>query len=68
MKFLTDENFEGAFFRGLLRHRPGIDLVRVQDVGLAEADDLTILEWASQEGELFSHMIAARCHDLPISA
>lgn len=52
MKFLTDENFEGAIFRGLLRHKPNIDLVRVQDVGLAEADDLTILEWASQEGRI----------------
>ena len=46
---MTDENFEGAIFRGLLRHKPGIDVVRVQDVGLAETDDLTILEWANQE-------------------
>jgi hypothetical protein len=52
MKFLTDENFEGAIFRGLLRHKPYIDLVRVQDVGLSGADDPTILEWASEEGRI----------------
>lgn len=52
MKFLADENFEGAIFRGLLRHQPNIDLVRVQDVGLEKADDTTILEWANDEGRI----------------
>ncbi len=52
MKFLTDENFEGAIFRGLLRHKPDIDLVRVRDVGLLGADDQTILEWADKEGRI----------------
>lgn len=49
---MTDENFEGAIFRGLLRHKPDLDLVRVQDVGLSEADDLAILEWANTEGRI----------------
>lgn len=52
MKFLTDENFEGAIFRGLLRREPILDIVRVQDVGLIEADDPTILEWAYQAGRI----------------
>ncbi|MEM7113944.1 MAG: DUF5615 family PIN-like protein, partial [Chloroflexota bacterium] len=52
MKFLTDENFEGAIFRGLLRRKPDIDLVRVQDVGLMEADGPEILAWAAQEGRI----------------
>lgn len=52
MKFLTDENFEGAIFRGLLRRKPNLDIVRVQDVGLIEADDPTILEWACQTGRI----------------
>jgi hypothetical protein len=52
MKFLTDENFEGAIFRGLLRRKPDIDLVRVQDVGLSNIDDPTILEWANREGRI----------------
>lgn len=52
MKFLADENFEGAIFRGLLRRQPNIDLVRVQDVGLEGADDPVILEWANNEGRI----------------
>lgn len=52
MKFLTDENFEGAIFRGLLRRKPDINIVRVQDVGLSETDDSTILAWANEEGRI----------------
>ena len=46
MKFLADENFEGAIFRALLRRESDIDIVRVQDVGLTGLDDPEILEWA----------------------
>ncbi|MCI0396320.1 MAG: DUF5615 family PIN-like protein [Chloroflexi bacterium] len=52
MKFLADENFESAIFRGLLRRQPELDIVRVQDVGLAETDDQVILAWAAQEGRI----------------
>ena len=52
MKFLADENFEGAIFRGLLRYKPNIDLIRVQDVGLQAVDDLAILAWADGEGRI----------------
>ena len=52
MKFLTNENFEGAIYRGLLHRKPDIDLVRVQAVGLSEADDPTILPWADKEGRV----------------
>lgn len=52
MKLLADENFRGALVRGLLRRRPDLDLVRVPDVGLIEADDPTILAWAATEGRL----------------
>ncbi len=48
MKFLADENFEGAIFRGLLRRNPDLDIERVQDVGLISASDPDILEWAYQ--------------------
>lgn len=44
---LSDENFNGDIVRGLLHHRPNLDLRRVQDVGLEAADDPTILEWAA---------------------
>jgi hypothetical protein len=52
VKLLADENFRGAIVRGLLRRRPDLDLVRVPDVGLMEADDPTILAWAATEGRL----------------
>lgn len=48
VKLLADENFDNTIVRGLLRRRPDIDLVRVQDVGLSGQDDPTILEWAAQ--------------------
>ena len=38
-----DENFNNDIFHGLLRRRPELEIVRVQDVGLAEADDPIIL-------------------------
>lgn len=46
LRLLADENFNGYIVRGLLRRRAGIDLVRVQDVGLIEQNDQDILEWA----------------------
>ena len=47
LRLLADENFNGHIVRGLFRRRPELDLVRVQDVGLGEADDPTILEWTA---------------------
>lgn len=52
MKLLADENLRGAIVRGLLRRRPDLDLLRVPDVGLAEADDPAILAWAAAAGRL----------------
>ena len=44
IRFLADENFDGRILRGLLLQDSTIDVVRVQDVGLIEADDPAILE------------------------
>jgi predicted nuclease of predicted toxin-antitoxin system len=52
MRLLVDENFHGAIVRGLLRRRPQLDIVRVYDVGLGEAEDPDILEWAAAQGRL----------------
>lgn len=52
MKFLADENFEGAIYRGLIRRSPNLNIVRVQDAGLSHANDLEILEWANSEGRI----------------
>jgi hypothetical protein len=35
LRLLADENFHGDAIDGLLARRPELDLVRVQDVGLA---------------------------------
>ncbi len=35
LRLLADENFKGEITRGLLRRKPDLDLVRVQDVGLS---------------------------------
>jgi predicted nuclease of predicted toxin-antitoxin system len=52
MKFLADEHIPLALIRGLLQREPGLDLVRVQDVGLRTEDDATLLAWAAQESRL----------------
>ncbi len=48
-RLLADENFDNDIVRGVLRRTTQVDLVRVQDVGLAGVDDPEILAWAAQE-------------------
>lgn len=48
----TDEDFNNHILRGLLRRRPEIDIVRVQDAGLRGKPDPEILEWAAAEGRV----------------
>lgn len=52
VRLLSDENFNGRIVRGVLRQRPTIDLVRVQDVGLSGIDDPAVLEWAAQNDRI----------------
>ncbi len=52
IRLAADENFNRAIVRGLLRRKPELDIVRVQDAGLRTADDPTVLEWAAQEGRI----------------
>jgi len=40
----TDENFNNDIVRGLLRRKPDLNIVRVQDAGLSGADDSAVLE------------------------
>ncbi len=47
MRLLADENFNGDIVRGLLLREPDLDIVRVQDVGLAGVDDPDVLAWAA---------------------
>ncbi len=52
LRLLSDENFKGDIIRGLFLYQPDLDLVRVQDVGLQEADDPTILAWAANNNRI----------------
>jgi len=52
LRLLADENFNGSIIRGLLRRKPEVDVVRVQDVGLSGADDRMVLAWAAHEGRV----------------
>lgn len=58
-RLLADENFDNDILRGVLRRLPGLDFVRVQDVGLIGAQDPEILQWAADEGRiLLTHDVA----------
>ncbi len=52
LRFLADENFNGDIVRGLLRQKPDLDIVRLQDIGLSGASDERVLEWAADEGRV----------------
>jgi predicted nuclease of predicted toxin-antitoxin system len=48
----ADESLHGHIIRGLRRRLPDIDLVVVQECGLAGTPDPEILEWTAQEGRV----------------
>lgn len=52
IRLLADENFNGDIVHGLRQRSAELDVVRVQDVGLAAAEDPMILEWAAREGRV----------------
>jgi len=59
LRLAADENFNNNIVRGLLRRKPELDIVRVQDVGLSGANDPTVLEWAAREGRvLLTHDVS----------
>lgn len=52
LRLATDEDFNNRILRGLLRRRPDLDIVRVQDAGLVGKGDAEVLEWAALEGRV----------------
>lgn len=52
LRFLADEDFNNRIVRGLRRLDSLIDIVRVQEVGLAGKPDSEVLEWAAAENRL----------------
>jgi hypothetical protein len=47
VRWLADENLNKDIVRGLLRRRPNLDIVKVQDAGLSGMDDSSLLVWAA---------------------
>src|SRR5581483_1774559 len=59
LKLAADENLNNDILRGLRRMVPDVDVVRVQDAGLAGADDARVLDWAASAGRvLVTHDVA----------
>lgn len=52
IRLLADENFDNRILRGLRRAEISVDVVRVQETALSQADDPAVLEWAAQEGRI----------------
>ena len=50
LEFLADQNFNDEIIAGLRGRVPSVDIVRVRELGLAEAEDSAILERAALEG------------------
>lgn len=50
--FAADENLNNDIIRGLLRRKPELDLVRIQDTEVAGASDPDVLEWTANEGRI----------------
>ena len=59
MRWLADENLNKDIVRGLLRRKPDLDIVRVQDAGLSGMDDPSLLAWAAaQDRVLITHDVS----------
>jgi predicted nuclease of predicted toxin-antitoxin system len=63
VRFVADENFNRRIVTGLLPRIEDLDLVRVQDVGLAGGDDPTVLGWAAEHGRVLLTHDAATIPD-----
>ena len=59
LRLAADENFNNDILRAIRRRNPHVDIVRVQDEGLARTDDPVILEWAARHGRvLLTHDVS----------
>lgn len=52
VRLVADENFNRRILTGLRRRIDGLDIARVQDIGLLSADDPTVLAWATEHGRV----------------
>ncbi len=51
-RLISDENFHGDIVRGLQRRIPALDIIRVQDAGLAGIDDPSLLTFAFEQNRI----------------
>ena len=65
IRFLADENLNIAIVQAVRRRAPEVDLVRVQEIGLGQADDPAVLEWAAANGRI---VLTHDARDLPAFA
>lgn len=52
IKFIADQNFRDEIIRNLRERNAEIDIISVRDIGMEEATDPEILEWAAQQGRV----------------
>lgn len=63
LRWLADENFNNAIVRGLRRHAPAMDIVRVQDIAdIAGESDAAVLTWATAEQRILLTHDASTIH------
>jgi len=66
----ADENLSNDIVRGLLRRKPELDIVRVQDAGLSGNTDPIVLEWCGVRtmAACCSRMMSGQSLSTPTSA
>ena len=52
IRLLADQNLDERILQGLLLRSPDVDVVRVRDIGLSEADDGEVLAYAAASGRV----------------
>jgi hypothetical protein len=52
MHLAADENFNNDILRALRRRYPDLDLIRIQDTDVSEAEDDVVLAWAAREDRI----------------
>jgi hypothetical protein len=63
LRLATDDDFNNRIVRGLIRRQPDLDILRVQDAGLAGRNDEDVLAWAATEGRiLLTHDVTTMKH------
>jgi hypothetical protein len=45
LRLAADENFNNNIIRGLLRRKPELDIIRIQDAGLFTSHPIKSLPW-----------------------